>query len=335
MNFVDRFPLAPILQWAATRHIDLTAWKTWGDVEPEYISQVAMHRLHNLLRAQFPEQPLGLLLGSACTLDTLGLFGQIGQHCESLRQAAEIYMRYKPMATASDTRVEVDPTSAAVSIIPSPTPNPAIASSDGFRMAFAFAQTLAIFRQLLADPTITAEEVSFTHRDKRFEAEYSAYFGTPVRFGHKENRITFAGELFERPIAGAVPSTRGFLEEFALSQIQRHTAALAQDQDFVELLRIELKNAIPSGDFSEATIARRLSVSPRTLQRRLAARGMAFRTLVDQVQAQLAMALLAKPELTIDEIAAQLGYAQASSFHRAFRRWTGRTPGDARQDLLA
>lgn len=317
------------------RQVDLSGWNAWGAVAPEYISQTAMHRLYERLCAQMPDEPLGLLIGSHCALDTLGLFGQIGQHCESLRQAAEIYMRYKPMASASDTRVEVDPQTGAVSIIPAPAVDPAIAASAGFRMAFAFAQTLSIFRQMLADPTVHAAAVDFTHTDARFAPEYDTFFGTPVRFGSKENRITFPGELFDRPIAGAVPSTRGFLEEFALTQLQRHTATHAQAPDFVELLRMELRDAIPSRDFSEASIARRLSVSTRTLQRRLATQGLAFRALVDELQAQMALELLARPELTVDEIALQLGYTQASSFHRAFKRWTGQTPGEARQDLLA
>ncbi len=332
MNFVDRFPLSAILAWTDAHNIDITTWKTWGDTAPEFVSNAAMHRLYNILNAQMPDQPLGLRMGSECKLDTLGLFGQIGQHCETMRDGVEVYIRYQRFSPPGNTRVELDTDHCAIVVASGS--DLSIADSMDFRMGFAFAQTLSIFRQMLGDPSITVKFVEFAHENDRFHDQYETYFGGPVTFGHDENRIAFSGEIVDRAVAGAVPSTRTFLEELAISKVTRHTAANAPSQDFVEVLRADLKELILAGDFDEATIARRFSISPRTMQRRLAAQNLAFRELVDEIRAQLAMELLAKPEFTIQEIAAKLGYTQASSFHRAFKRWTGQTPSEVRCDLL-
>lgn len=76
--------------------------------------------------------------------------------------------------------------------------------------------------------------------------------------------------------------------------------------------------------------ARGLGISPRTLQRHLAVRGLTFRALVDEARSQEALDLLLNTNLTIAEISARLGYSTPSGFCRAFSRWTGRSPGALR-----
>lgn len=91
-------------------------------------------------------------------------------------------------------------------------------------------------------------------------------------------------------------------------------------------------DAMPRGRVEVSYIARQLGVSKRTLQRRLEAQGLSWRVLLARVRRELAEGLLADPALTVDEVAVLLGYAEASTFHRAFRAWTGSTPGAWRGD---
>ena len=76
-----------------------------------------------------------------------------------------------------------------------------------------------------------------------------------------------------------------------------------------------------------AAIADRLGVSERTLRRRLAADGTGYQRLLDEVRSSLAAELIGTGRLSVEEIALRLGYAEASSFIAAHRRWTGETPG--------
>ena len=78
------------------------------------------------------------------------------------------------------------------------------------------------------------------------------------------------------------------------------------------------------------TIAAEIGMAPRTLHRHLAAEGTSFRRLVDEVREALAEEMLAH-RMTIDEVAERLGYAEASSFVHAFKRWKGVAPGAYRQ----
>ena len=70
-----------------------------------------------------------------------------------------------------------------------------------------------------------------------------------------------------------------------------------------------------------------LGVSERTLQRRLTELGRSFSDVVEDFRREEAARLLATPGLHLVEVAGRLGYAEQTSFTRAFRRWTGTTPG--------
>ena len=72
--------------------------------------------------------------------------------------------------------------------------------------------------------------------------------------------------------------------------------------------------------------AHRIS-SPATLRRRLETEGSTWQQLKDAVRRELSMQLLAERDLTVDEIADRLGFNDASTFYRAFRKWTGQAPG--------
>ncbi|MGG8407039.1 helix-turn-helix transcriptional regulator, partial [Streptomyces sp. 12297] len=74
-------------------------------------------------------------------------------------------------------------------------------------------------------------------------------------------------------------------------------------------------------------VAGRLAVSPATLRRRLGAEETSYQQLKDQVRRDAAIAGLAEGGEPIAELAARLGFSEDTAFHRAFRRWTGTTPG--------
>jgi AraC-like DNA-binding protein len=84
------------------------------------------------------------------------------------------------------------------------------------------------------------------------------------------------------------------------------------------------------GDPTLTQVARKIALSPRTLQRRLKDYGTDFKRLVDDTRRRLSLNYLKNPEHTFTEIAYLLGYSEASAFNRAFKRWTGATPSDYR-----
>jgi AraC-like DNA-binding protein len=80
-----------------------------------------------------------------------------------------------------------------------------------------------------------------------------------------------------------------------------------------------------------ASLAAELNMSPRTLQNRLEASGMSFRSVVDRVRQSEAESYLRESRLPLIDIALALGFANQTSFQHAFKRWTGKSPGEFRR----
>ncbi|HJP60509.1 MAG TPA: helix-turn-helix transcriptional regulator, partial [Gemmatimonadaceae bacterium] len=98
-----------------------------------------------------------------------------------------------------------------------------------------------------------------------------------------------------------------------------------------ERVRSEIWNVLSEGPPNLSRIASALSVTPRTLQRRLAEEGTSLQREVEEIRRMMAMALLRDSSNSIDEVAMLLGYAEPSTLFRSFRRWTGMTPYQYRE----
>jgi AraC-like DNA-binding protein len=96
--------------------------------------------------------------------------------------------------------------------------------------------------------------------------------------------------------------------------------------DFVQGVREAIRAALRDGAPQVGGVAKGLHVSLRTLQRRLTEHGTSFQDEVDAVRRELAFQYLKDPHLGVSEVAFLLGYAELSTFDRAFKRWTGMTP---------
>lgn len=111
----------------------------------------------------------------------------------------------------------------------------------------------------------------------------------------------------------------------------RRMLSSSTDDDFVVTLKAVLKSNRCGGNLSISDAACLSGLSTRTLQRRLAAAGHSFSDLLDQVRVQVASELLKNTEASVSEVAQQVGYTSQPNFCRAFKRWTGMTPGEFRR----
>lgn len=102
----------------------------------------------------------------------------------------------------------------------------------------------------------------------------------------------------------------------------------------VERIRRMLRRQLTGGLPSIEEVAQSLSLSPQTLRRRLQAEGLGYQKLKDDLRRDVAIEYLGQADLTLLQIAARLGFSEASTFHRAFKDWTGQAPGVYRQTQL-
>ena len=135
--------------------------------------------------------------------------------------------------------------------------------------------------------------------------------------------------------ARALPASLPGLAPVIERDLARALAKVTRDGDPLGDVRREVHRAVGAEAPAIESVARRLAVSVRTLQRRLTAQKTTFSAVVDEARRTRALEHLARPELSIGEIAFLLGYSEPSAFSRAFRRWTGVYPADHRAGLRA
>jgi AraC-like DNA-binding protein len=152
---------------------------------------------------------------------------------------------------------------------------------------------------------------------------YVDLFRAPISFGAAADRLCFGREEWAAPLATGDPALAELLEEHASILARRIPEAATALQTDVQKA---IASALPEGG-SAAAVARTLHVSVRTLQRKLVANGTTFREVAEAVRARLAAEYLADPTVSTAEVAFLLGFSDQTSFNRAFRRWTGDSPG--------
>lgn len=147
-----------------------------------------------------------------------------------------------------------------------------------------------------------------------------------VRDGHVWAGIRFDAAVLDRPMKTADATIERLMRHYGDLQL----VGLRSQHDELEGLRRGIAQLIVEGDSSVERLAQNLGWSARTLQRRLAARGLRYSDLLGQVRKALALNLLENPSLGIAQIAYCLGYSEVSTFNHAFRRWMGQSPRDYR-----
>ncbi len=115
------------------------------------------------------------------------------------------------------------------------------------------------------------------------------------------------------------------------ARAETELARLAPSPTIVERVRHSIRQSLPGRLPALPAVAASCAMGRAKLQRQLAAAGTSFKTLVDEVRREMAERLLADPDHGIGEIGFALDFADSAAFHRAYKRWTGLTPSQARQ----
>jgi len=172
----------------------------------------------------------------------------------------------------------------------------------------------------------TAAAVAFQHHPDDL-AEFSRALGCPVESGKTWSGMLIAPEAWCYPLRRRDPVLRQVLEGRADDILARRPSRAGVAAD----VRRTLMMHMTSGDTRVGTVARRLAMSGRTLQRRLADEGVSYQELLDDARKVTSGRCLMDSALTVGEVAYVVGYSEPAPFHRAFKRWYGMTPEAFRQ----
>jgi AraC-like DNA-binding protein len=188
--------------------------------------------------------------------------------------------------------------------------------------------TILFQLRAVAGPSCSPERAWFTHPKPGDLDELGRTLGTRrLAFGAPSNGMFFTPPALDMPIASSDPALLSVLEAYAEEAVAKRQRAGRPSGD----VRGGIGAALRAGRAPNVEgVARALGLSARTLQRRLSEEGTSFQREVDAVREELARSYVLDGATSLDDVAASLGYADPSAFVRAFRRWTGMTPGQFR-----
>ena len=156
---------------------------------------------------------------------------------------------------------------------------------------------------------------------------YEDYFGNPIRLG-KTIRIGFTTRDAVRPFLTEDAAMWNFFE----ADLKQRLSDLETETTATQRVKSALLEMLPSGESNIEEAARRLATSVRTLQRQLSQESSSYKEVLNSTRQALAQHYLSRSFISPPEISFLLGYQDSNSFLRAFKSWTGTTPGEYRNE---
>ena len=264
----------------------------------------------------------GLLVGAQGGLHSLGLVGLLAEYSPDVGTALRSLVRFfHHHLRGASIDVVVD---GELAVFDYTIYQPGTEATDQIG-AGAMAGAVNIMRGLCGADW-NPSEVMLAHRRPADVEPYRRIFRAPIRFDAEQNAFIFQASWLSHRLAEHEPAIRRLLKEKidALEAQFRH--------EFPEQVRRVLRIALLTDRTSIEDIAALFSMQPRTLNRRLSAFGLSFQDLVDEGRFEIARQALLDTDVNVGHVAALLDYADASSFVRAFQRWSGKTPSQWRND---
>ena len=164
-------------------------------------------------------------------------------------------------------------------------------------------------------------EFEFSHPDPGNAREFENFFNNPVRFDCVGNRVIIPQKTLQQAI---IFSDRNIaLENEKICQQQK--AQINSDQRAIKLVK-QFIRSMPFNEISLETLADKLHMSQRNLRRHLQEQGVSYKSLLENERKRIALRHVEKQDINLEQLAELLGYHNASSFSRAFKRWFGVSP---------
>jgi AraC-like DNA-binding protein len=324
---VPTFAVAELVNLLAQRGIASERMFAFADVDPRVVdnphARVSYQQLARLFFSaleQSGDPGLGIAFGRRLVAGRLGLLGYGGLSSANLRESIALVNRYRALVVphlALGLRVE-DGTAVLE-----------LEELIAFGPLRVFASE-AIVSSLLAQATLALgrtipASVRFGYPQPPHGQVYAAELGAEVTFDAPRTQIRFDASWLDVPFLYANAVSASEIEELCAERLR----ALERPEGVVEQARKALRQSLSDGT-RLVWVARELRVSERSLRRALREAGTSYQRVLDGVRRELALEQLRSNTVPLERVAQNLGFGDVRSFRRAFKRWTGYTPGLAR-----
>jgi AraC-like DNA-binding protein len=270
-------------------------------------------------RALTGEPAIGIHFGMRMRISAHGYLGFAAMTAATAGDALRLAVRFAPTLTNA-LELSVHETPGMASLVVEER-----ADFGAARDAILFALVIGVWQIGCA---LTGRELDGS---ADFAFPKPVYFGETLataartRFDQPTTQLLFDASVLALPLTMADPVSR----QLAYEQCERSLEALGHGDvlDRVRALVLKRDEGVRSVD----EVASEMHVSARTLKRKLASAGVTYTDVLDEQRREAALLLLRSPTLSLDDVAEQLGYSDVANFSRAFRRWTGVSPGAYRR----
>lgn len=269
---------------------------------------------------------LGLHIGEQVQPRSYLVLGYTLMCADTLDEALQRLLRYERLAgDVGHTTAEITPEQVVLSWHP-PLESPFTSDLTEAAIAgwIAFARRISGLRDTCPDC------VYFRHAANGPLEEYQRVFGCEVRFNSAFSGASFPRSLLDIRLPEADPGLSSIMQSHAEALLRDFSGQL----NLVNEVRSHIYRLLPSGEPTIEQVGKTMSLPSRTLQSRLKKSQVNFSELVDDVRRHLALSYIRDSSLTLVNAAFLLGFSEQSSFNRAFRRWTGMSPGELRKQYL-
>ncbi len=200
------------------------------------------------------------------------------------------------------------------------------------RRAFAYGTFLIILHGLacwLVGRRIPLDAARFRCAEPDFSPEWRVLFSPELRFGEAETAIVFAADYLDMANVQNERTMKVFLRSAPANFLVKYR----NSDGLVARIRRQLRHIAPDTWPDFETLAQQLHFSVSTLRRHLIDEGQSYQSIKDDLRLDLAISQLCHSDKSVLDIAHDLGFAEASAFHRAFKKWTGARPGEYRRTV--
>lgn len=322
--------LAGLVQYAETHQRKADAWFAGTTLhakdcfDPD--ARLSFREAASIIRAaqkDFPNVALGLAVGSYTTLPSMGALGFSLMSSPTFGAAVAVGEKYHPVSGAlMDASCRVSNGTLTLEATER-FPEPDILR---FLCEKFFASALATWRALLNEGC-KPQLLELGYPQPACVDEYRRLFDCPIRFSAGRNCMSADQSVLGKKIQ--TQSASAHTEALRLCEAKMPRVGNRASNE-VTRLKLWLRKRVGASPRIEDA-ARALDCSERTLRRRLVAAGTSYRAIHDDVRAERARVLLRDSQLAIADIGTQLGFSDDREFRRAYKRWTGQIPSQARK----
>lgn len=321
--------LAGVLDIGRREGLAVSSWFSGTGLDPASFyapgTRVSLRQARTILRRAldaFPGRPVGVEVGERDTLLSFGFLGiamrasgTVGgalSLASDLHQAAGSLLDSEREHLGPDVAVRFHERWPDADVLV-------------FLIEESLVSTTVMIRSMLADAAWTPTRVDLSYPAPAYASRYRRTFGCPVQFSTDGNRIVFPEALLDRPLPTQHEPTR----QAAIEICRQLLAPEGARPDIVASVE-----ALVGGNLRQPPtmrdVAGQLYITERTLHRRLADSGERFSAIRDRVRERHATSLLQHTAMQVVDVAAEVGFNDGREFRRAYARWTGRTPTQAR-----